>query len=73
MYIEFQIAKEKHAALDAQYNSARIVEGMTVETLNIFDRALQALRTMLTRRAASKKSGTTLTRGTLARNEVTVF
>ena len=44
MFQEFQIAQAKHAELDARFNSAKIAEGMTVEVLTIFDRALLAVQ-----------------------------
>jgi hypothetical protein len=47
MFQEFQIARAKHAEWDAQYNSAKMVEGMTVEVLNMVDRTILAIRTAL--------------------------
>ena len=47
MYYEFEIAKAKHAELDAKYTHPREVDGVTVRVPNIFDRALSVVRAVL--------------------------
>ncbi len=47
MFQEFQIARAKQAEWVAQYNSAKMVEGMSVDVLNMVDRAILAIRKAL--------------------------
>jgi hypothetical protein len=67
MFNEIKIAQSEHQIRNAKYNRMHEVEGMTVVVPNIFDRALQAVRTALTSRStAAQKSHATLTRGGVA-------
>ncbi len=50
MFQEFRIAMAIHAELDAERNSAKLIEGMTVEVLSIVDRIMLAIRSSLASR-----------------------
>jgi hypothetical protein len=49
MFQEFMIAAVLHEELDAEYNSAKAVEGMTVEVARLFDRVMFAIWTALSK------------------------
>ena len=55
MFYEFEIAKAKHAELDAKYTHPREVEGVTVRVPNILDRAVWAVQAVLAHRVTKHK------------------
>jgi hypothetical protein len=65
MFYEFQIAKAKHAELDAQFDHLQEFEGVRVRVPNILERAVTALRATLARRGAEpQQEPAALHRGT---------
>jgi hypothetical protein len=52
IFYEFEIARAKHAELDAKYKQSQECEGVTVQVPNILDRALWAIRAILVHRTA---------------------